>query len=303
MPPIAITGATGFIGRHLLAELQRRQLPVRALARRMPPASTDGEMELVEGHLGDAAALRRLVDGAACVVHCAGVVAAADRREFTAVNVDGTARLLEALPRDTRLVHVSSLAAREPQLSAYADSKRLAETLVLQAYPRAPIVRPPAVYGPGDRMTLPVFRQLMRGLLVMPVSAAARFSLLFVADLADLLARLAIGDEVPAGVLEPDDGQPGGYRWRDLADIAAEQRGARVRLVRLPSAILWPLAGSVERLAAWRGQVPPLSRDKLREVAHPDWVARGGVTGWQAGVTFREGFTRTVAWYQCQGWL
>ena len=303
MRPVALTGGTGFIGRHLVARLRQRGVVLRLLTRR-PPAAEDRLPGIVwiEGALTDKDALRQLVDGVGCVVHGAGVVATLDRRHFHEVNVAGTARLLHLLPDRARLVHVSSLAARAPHVSAYAASKLEAERLVAAMRPDAVIVRPPAVYGPGDRATLPIFRQLARGLLVMPAPAEARFSLLFVEDLVDLLVTAVTDPGLDGRSLEPDDGRPGGYRWRDLAELAAAARGAPVRFVRLPPPPLRPVAALLDAMGRWRGAPLPLGRDKLGELAHPDWVA-AGVPGWHGQTEFRGGFAATVAWYRCRGWL
>jgi nucleoside-diphosphate-sugar epimerase len=304
MRPIAVTGATGFVGRHVVAALRDAGRPVRALARRDDPHLAGTGAKLVQGALDDAAALSRLVEDAAAVIHCAGVVAGASPDAFAEINVDGTRRLLEQTPAGTRIVHVSSLAARQPGLSDYAESKRRGEELAMAA--GAVVVRPPAVYGPGDRMTLPIFRQLARGLLVVPAGREARFSLLHVEDLARLLLAVAMAPAALEGPLEPDDACRGGYAWADLARLAGEVSGHRVRLWRLPSAAVWPLALAAEGAARLTGSPPALSRAKLRELAHPDWVCRAvppAGLGWRPRIGFAEGFRATVAWYRRQGWL
>jgi nucleoside-diphosphate-sugar epimerase len=303
---VAVTGATGFVGRHLLDALIRSDVSVRALARRAMPELDGGRVSVVRGDLADDEALARLVDGAEVVVHCAGVVAASRASTYDAVNVGGTAALLRAVGAATRIVHVSSLAAREPGLSAYAASKHHAERLMLgTGRPSTSIVRPPAVYGPGDRVTLPIFQQLRRGLLVAPAADAARFSLIFVADLASLLVELALTPFAAADPLEPDDGRKGGYAWSDLAAIAGEVMGRRVRTLHLPPRLLWPLAAGCEIWGRLTDRPPPLSRDKLRELGHRDWVCRppGEPLGWQPRTGFARGYAQTAAWYARAGWL
>jgi nucleoside-diphosphate-sugar epimerase len=308
VPPVAVTGASGFIGRRLVETLVARGLAVRALARRPDAQLASAGVELVPGGLGDPGALRSLVVGARAVIQCAGVDAAADPAEFRRVNVDGTIALLAALPAGTPLVQVSSLSAREPRLSAYAASKQVSEAMAL-ARRDGPVavVRPPAVYGPGDRATLPLFQQMAKGFLVTPAPASARFSLVYVADLAALLADLVLAPPRSGSVIEPSDRRPGGYGWQDLASIAGEAQGRPVRLVRLPAGALRPVALAIETAAGWRGKVPMLSRDKLRELCHADWVCRDdgheALAAARASVQFREGFTETVAWYRRRGWL
>ena len=187
---VAVTGATGFVGPHLVSALTRHGFKLRLLIRRWSPMpSLPGvEAEIVLGYLGDEAALRRLVDGADTVVHAAGLIKARTPAEFLAVNRDGTARL-SALAPEARFILLSSLAAREPQLSAYADSKRAAEQVVAGRTGAWLVVRAPAVYGPGDRETLAYFRAAARGVAPRPRLDGARLALIHVEDLAETLAR------------------------------------------------------------------------------------------------------------------
>ncbi|MFW6077126.1 MAG: SDR family oxidoreductase, partial [Hyphomicrobiales bacterium] len=132
--PIALTGATGFVGRRVLALCAESGVAVRALARR--PAALDGALnanvEVIEGDLLNEAALERLTEGAAAVIHCGGAIAGSPET-LAAANVEGTRRLVTAARRagTARFVHVSSLAAREPALSGYASTKRLGEREVI----------------------------------------------------------------------------------------------------------------------------------------------------------------------------
>ena len=126
--------------------------------------------------------------GCDAIVHGAGLVRALTAREFFQVNESGTAQLLEAAAKaapDARFVHISSLVAREPQLSPYAASKRAAEhKLAALAGARDWIaLRPPAIYGPGDHELLPLFKAAKLGILAYPASPNARVSTLHVADL------------------------------------------------------------------------------------------------------------------------
>jgi nucleoside-diphosphate-sugar epimerase len=303
---VAVTGATGFVGRHLIEALAAEAgVSVRALARKPAPDIAAMGAAVVRGRLENASALSALTEGADAVVHCAGVVAAARAADFHAANAEGTAAVLRAAGPAARFVHVSSLAAREPGLSAYAASKRRAEEMVAEAdRPTAVVVRPPAVYGPGDRATLPIFRQLHRGLLIAPAARGARFSLIYVADLARLLARLALTRLAPKEPVEPDDGR-GGYGWADLASIAGRVSGRTIRTLYVPTGLLWPAALGAEAWGRALNRAPPLSRDKLRELGHGDWVCGRLPTGldWWPSTDFAAGYAETAAWYARAGWL
>ena len=147
--PVAVTGASGFVGRAVVRRLLETGWPVRVLVRRRP-ADLEGAVP-VHGSLEDEAALQHLVEGASAVVHCAGLVAAPSAAAFAQVNVLGSARLFAAAAGTAtrpRILLVSSLAAREPRLSAYAHSKRAAELLlwpVAEQGIEACAVWPPAV--------------------------------------------------------------------------------------------------------------------------------------------------------------
>lgn len=302
--PIALTGSTGFVGRHLIKALEDAGYPLRLLVRQGPRDCGFGTAETIVGGLEDETALRRLVAGARAVIHLAGAIAAPDRATFFAVNVQGTERLAAAARAAgvERFIHVSSLAAREPQLSDYAASKRQAEDMLLAQPPKGLLIlRPPVVYGPGDRATLPLLGQLTRRIAVIPAAAAARFSLLYAGDLAKfLMAQL---EEPTTGLCEIDDGRPNGYGWTDLVKDAAETERREPRLVFLPRWLLQGLAWPVSLLGAALTLRVPLTPGKVRELYHRDWVARGPDAGLADAVQFDEGFRLTIAWYREQGWL
>jgi len=309
---VAITGATGFVGRAIALRLLQAGYQIKALVRKPDAALKDSGAILVKGAMEDESALDRLVQNVDLVVHCAGLVRARSDAEFERVNSDGTRRLVTAALRAEcvpRVLLMSSLAAREPALSAYARSKRLAEEVLAEHGDdlECLTVRPPAVYGPKDRATLPLFQQFAKGWIVVPAVQGARFSLIFVEDLADAVLHLLEQPNWRGERLELDDGYPGGYNWADLVRIAGRCLGRGIRQVRLPFAALWPLAVTGEGFCRIFGCAPMLTRGKLRELFHFDWVSRaestGLLRGWHAKTGFDQGFPRTLAWYKDNAWL
>ncbi len=272
--PVAVTGATGFIGGAVVNALMRRGVAARTLVRRGSSCRFSG-VEQIGGSLDDDEALTSLVREARAVIHCAGVVRGTTHADFCRVNAEGTRRLLHAAARNGcgRFVLISSLAAREPKLSAYAASKRAAEQILERfAEPVAwSIVRPPAVYGPGDRELMPLFRLMRRGLALQLGPDAARFSLLHVEDMAS--AVLAVLDaDAPGAIFTAHDGRAGGYDWKTVIATAESVWRRRVHRVALPRGVLSVPAGIAYlagRLCAYR---PMLTPGKLREFRHPDWV-------------------------------
>ena len=312
---VAITGATGFIGRTVALHLLDKGYKVVALARRPDRALEQAGATLVQGALEDRDSLNRLVAQARTVVHCAGAIKASSEAAFHEINAAGTARLAAAAhstPQSElgrrRFLLISSLAAREPGLSAYARSKRQGEDGLAQedGLERC-VLRPPAVYGPGDRATLALFRQMARGWLMTPRVPDGRFSLLYVQDLAAAVEHLLRQSSWGSSLLELDDGRQGGYDWPALAAIASRHLGRPVRVLAVPFGMLWLPAELHRWLARAVGYAPVLTPGKLRELYHPDWVARGGfsqlLADWHAEVDFEAGFPRTLSWYLDQGWI
>lgn len=300
---VALTGATGFVGRAVLAALGRADIAVRALARKLP--ADRGGAEWIEGSLSDRSALDRLVAGAEAVVHVAGLTTARDPADFESVNVAGTLAVIEAAAHAgvPRLIAVSSLSAREPSLSAYGASKARAEALVRMSGLDWTIVRPPGVYGPWDVDYLEMFKLARRG--VVPVPPPGRSSLIHAQDLAELLvALLPGGEDVSGRVFEPDDGHRGGWSHRELARVIGWAVGRRPWVVHLTRPML-EKASRVDRLVR-RGRAR-LTSDRVGYMTHPDWVVSGDAAVpahlWQPRIPTREGLKATARWYREKGWL
>ncbi|CAN7324112.1 NAD-dependent epimerase/dehydratase family protein [Phenylobacterium sp. LjRoot219] len=297
----AVTGATGFLGRHLVGVLAEQGWAVRALVRRdavlVAPAGV--EPEIVIGGLADEAALNQLCRGAEVVIHAAGLIKAPSIAAFTEANVEGSRRVAQAARRAGvgRALLVSSLAAREPQLSPYAASKRGGEAAAQAVLgDLVSVLRPPAIYGPGDLETLGVFEAAQR-LPVAPVfDRRARIAMIHVADAARQIATAA--DRVPdKSVVALSDGRSDGYSWREIVEAAAQAVGRSPRLLELPSAVLAVagVAGAVQRCF---GGDSILSPGKARELRHLDWSVRPDEI-WddapEANFDITTGFAQTVA--------
>lgn len=311
-PTVAVTGATGFIGGHVVRRLSQDGWQARILTRRAPTDDAPGfPVEQVRGALDNAESLERLVRGADAVVHVAGLIKARTREAFFQANAEAVGRLaaiVAAQPGPPRFVLMSSLAAREPALSAYAASKRAGET-ALTAAGGLPwtILRPPAVYGPGDRTTLPFFRCVRHGFGPLLGSEGGRFSLVHVEDLAAAVGAMLTTERSVGLVAELDDGHPGGYQWPELVRVAAEQLGRRAHALRVPKAIPYSLGLLNGLLARACGYTPMLTPGKVRELYHHDWVCDTAAimerTAWRPTIPIDQGFASTIAWYRQHRWL
>jgi nucleoside-diphosphate-sugar epimerase len=299
---LAITGGTGFVGSHLLDAALAAGHHVAALTRR--EQSPRDHLEWVSGDLGDRDALHRLVDGADAVIHVAGTISAPNATGFEKGNVSGTLAMLAASTAGGvhRFVHVSSLAAREPKLSLYGGSKAKAEELVHSSGLDWAIIRPPAVYGPGDRETLELFRMAKLGLMLMPPKG--RVSVIHADDLASLLLALT-GPGVPSNILiEADDGKPGGWTHREFARALAAAVGTRPAILSSPG-ILLRAAAYLDQW--WRGEKAKLTVDRAAYFSHRNWVVEPKRACppqlWTPRIDTNEGLKETAAWYREQGWL
>lgn len=304
---VAVTGATGFLGRRLVYRLYARGWRVRIFARNPGAgAKWDGQPpEIVVGDLNDMVALSRLAAGADAVIHSAGLIKARSRAEFFAVNERG-ARGVAVAAGGRRLIHVSSLAAREPDLSDYAASKRAGEVAVdAVACASATIVRPPAIYGPGDRETLPLFKAARGPIAFAPGGSRARIAIVEVDDAADVIVDLLEACSA-ARIVTIGGDRPEGYRWGELIAAAASAVGGDPTVIPAPPWLL-KVAGAASEIAGRRRDSPPIfTLGKAREALHPDWsvsAAEQGVTAHRAYTPLADGFTRAVAWYRANGWL
>ena len=311
-PLVSLTGATGFIGLHLVRALDRAGWRVRVLARREPAPDTWGSAhpEVVRGALEDTRAVDALVDGADAVIHLAGLIKAASRQDFFATNRDAAAMIAQRarqLAPTSHFLLVSSLAAREPQLSDYAASKRAGEDAARTGF-GAPItvLRPPAVYGPGDRETLAFFQLARQRIVPLLGPAHARAAMIHVGDLSELIVAL-LGGRPRAATMTAADLRPQGYRWEEVMRAAARAVGnPSPRFIQAPAALLRTaaLAGDAGRLF---GLANMLTSQKLRELRHPDWsVAPDEVAhadGWAPMFDLDAGFADAVRGYRAAGWL
>jgi uncharacterized protein YbjT (DUF2867 family) len=301
-PILAVTGGTGFVGGHLLRIASAAGYEIRALTRGGRPPE-DG-IEWIEGALDRPESLAELCAGADAIVHIAGLINAASRAGFEAVNVGGTLAMIDAARAAgvRRFIHISSLAAREPDLSDYGWSKARAERVVAASGLDWTIVRPPAVYGPGDRETFELFKMARRGLVALP--PRGRFSVLHVEDLCRLILASVDRPETFLQTYEPDDGRADGWDHRHFARTLGRIFGKRAATVAMPRMVMQG-AAQVDRLV--RRSNAKLTPDRVRYYCHPDWVvtaeARPPESLWAPAIRTPTGLKATADWYRNQGWL
>jgi dihydroflavonol-4-reductase len=318
-----VTGATGFVGGHLVEALQRNGAEVTALARSAGKAErlTSQGVRVVAGDLHNPAALEAASQGQDVVYHVAGVVAARSEAEFLRANREGTANLVAAAERcgSARFVLVSSLAAggpapkgsplsgREPPrpVTGYGRSKLAAEQIVRHSGLRWSIVRPPIVYGPRDREVLKIFRIARLGIAPVFGDGSQELSAVHAFDLANALIAAGESKKTVGGTYSAC--HPEVFTSSELGRAVGRAMGRSVGTVRIPALLGRALLSITEASARLTGQATILTADKANEFFQPAWT--GDPTpltqdsGWRAAFDLQSGLADTYQWYRKAGWL
>jgi nucleoside-diphosphate-sugar epimerase len=320
-----VTGATGFVGGHVVEALARRGDAVTVLARsaeRAAPLAPFG-VRVALGTLDDEAALAAAVRDADVVYHLAGLTAGTEA-DLQRVNAEGTRRLLKAVraaaPGLARFVLVSSQAALGPSrpgerlaedapcrpLTAYGRSKLAGEAAVRDtAGIPWTIVRPPAVYGPNDREFLKMFALIRRGVAPVFGTGAQQLSLVCAPDLADAVVRAGTATAAAGRTYHAAHAEV--VTTRELALAIGAALGVRPFVIPVPGAVATPIVSAIGALAEARGRASVLNRDKMAEFLAPAWLLDVGAAerdlGWRAALGIAAGTRLTAEWYRREGWL
>jgi nucleoside-diphosphate-sugar epimerase len=338
MAKVLVTGASGFIGTHLVAALAARGDEITCFVRktskldRLPARG----VRVVYGDVTDAGSLPAAVAGQQVVYHLAGRTRAQNRRNFFEVNCRGVAHVVRACAaaeNPPTLIHVSSQAAAGPAVegrprvesdpptpvSQYGRTKRRGEQVAERRAHRVPItiIRPPIVLGEGDRLSLSLFRSVVRfHVHVTPGMGCQRFSLIHADDLVQLLILAAErGRRLP-----PRDGQSHpasqGYyfaaceqdpTYAELGRLVAASVGCPVVVLPTAMPMVQMIAAVGEVMASVRHQPPVINLDKAREIAAGSWLCSAEAArrelGFTVGAPLVERLRQTTEWYRREGWL
>jgi uncharacterized protein YbjT (DUF2867 family) len=298
--PIAVTGATGFVGQHVQRLLLAEGYALRCLTR-SPSAHVLPGAQKHSTDLGSVGSLTDALAGTSAVIYLAGSVRGRTLADFQPANVDGianTARVLADHYPDTPLLLMSSLAASAPALSHYARSKAAGE-LALQesALETWTIFRPPAVYGDGDRELRSTFNTIRHGLVPMAGPAHQRIPFIEATDLAAAVLGWLRNPQACSGqTYAIDDGSADGYNWADIAALIAPKHHLRLPV---PFPLLRALGSVNLALSKVAGYSPMLTPGKARELSYLGWscnnTAFAATTGWQPRLGLGEGVKRLFA--------
>lgn len=318
-----VTGASGFVGSHLVEALVPRDWRVRCLVRRSSKLKwipTD-DVTLINGEIETPGeGLDRAVRGVSVVFHLAGLTSAASDEAYTAVNVEGTRNVIDAMRRaapDALLIFCSSLSAAGPAhrlrpvnetdepapISAYGRSKLAAEAIVRESGLAHAIVRPPAVYGPRDADILAAFRLALQGVALRVAPSGQRLSMIHAEDLARGLICAAEGEG--RGVYYMTDGMV--HTWESVMAQVARAVGKIPRVISVPGGLA-DLVSRAERMRGiLTGSKPLLTPDRALELSQLDWTCDDSFArldlGYESSISLPDGMRMTAEWYRAHGWL
>ena len=276
-PLIAVTGGTGFVGRHVIGALLESGFQVRALARSPSKLAglTHDNLHILKGSLGSVDA--KLVEGADVVLHMAGLIKARTLADMMAVNRDATGAVAKAAQEADvgRFVLLSSQTAGQPQLSDYAASKDAGELAVKDFYHgNLAILRAPAVFGPGDMATKPFFDFIARGRL--PVAGGPhwrdrKMAMVFVTDLARDIAARAVTGAYDGQTLAPCT--VSALTWENFAAEAGRALDIMVKPTPIALPLIKTIAAGTSVTSRLFGK-GHLTLGKLREFLYEDWSSQ-----------------------------
>lgn len=324
---IALTGASGYTGGHILRRLLARGDTVKALVREgsVTPALTSSGAEIVLGVLGSAVDAQRLVAGCDAVMHVAAVYRTAGHPDsyYREVNVEGTRMLLEAALSAgvRRFVHTSTVGVhgdvKNPPCDEdgpiapsdiYQETKAEADALA-RAFGRThglevAIVRPAAIYGPAETRLLKVFKGIARGRYAVVGSGKPHYHLVYIDDLVDGFL-LALDRPEAAGETFIMAG-PRSVSQDDLAREVGRATGGSAWPVHIPAWPIQRLGDLVEAICIPLGLEPPIHRRRV-----DFWVKNRSFSiekarrllGYAPKVDVPDGLARTARWYRDKGWL
>jgi len=327
MKTVLVTGASGFVGGHVVEALVRNGIRPRCLVRRNSRLDfiTNWSPELVFGDVSALSSLETAVKGVDGIVHCAGVTHALSLAEFLRINADGCRNLYQAClaknPDIQRIVHISSLAAMGPSVpgrpvqegqesrpvSNYGRSKLAGQHIAEAHRDKLPIVilMPPAVYGPFDRAFLGLFACAKRGFSPVIGRAERWVSLIYAKDLARAVLVCLESEKAAGNEYLLEDGHS--HTWREVTAAIGQSLNPSCVRVRIPLWVVQMAGVVIGGVARCSGKPALFDPDRLKDFLQPAWTCSAARISADLGFvpqyTLEQGIAETGRWYREHHWL
>ena len=304
-----LTGASGFLGSHIIDILLEKDILVHALLRQSSSLQNlPDECRISRVDFMNPNSMADDFSGADLIIHAAGATSAQSQEEFDRANALVTKNLLAArdmYAQKALFIYISSQAASGPAgcgpVTDYGRSKLLGEFAVRDT-DNWVIVRPPAIFGSRDPASMPVMKLALRGLFVSPWINRGGFCLVYVQDLARLITELPEYPETVSKTLEPSYGRL--FSWKGFHRILEKAAGRKILHLRIPPVLLFTSGFVSEALASLTGNTPFFCRDKCRELLATEWPVEEGLTqrltGWEPAIPVEEAMKITLQWVKAQ---
>lgn len=326
---VLVTGATGFIGSHIADQMKEKGADVICIVRKTSNLQwvENKGYELVEASLSDLDSLKEVVKDVDIIFHSAGLTAAKSMEDFVRANLTGTKNLFEAAknnaPNLKRFLHVSSQTAVGPSLSldnisteeqlhspltSYGKSKKMAEDYLNASHNILPvtIVRPPAVYGPRDSATLPMFKAAMKGIGTLVGFDDKYVSLVSSMDLSRGIIEAALSNNsVGESYFIASEEY---YNWTNIIDTMGAAAGRDKMLkIRIPHSIVKVMGNVNGMIGKFTGKPPVFDSEKSIDFIQKYWTCSVEKAkrdfGYAQKYSLEEGFKATFEWYKSNGWI
>jgi uncharacterized protein YbjT (DUF2867 family) len=295
---ITVFGGSGFLGRHVVRALAKRQYRIRVAVRRpdlaghLQPLGRVGQIHAVQANVRNRPSVAAAVRGSDVVINLVGILFESGRQRFDAVQSFGAEGVaLAAAAHNARMIHISAIGADEDSSAAYARAKRQGEELVLAATPEATIFRPSILFGPNDDF-FNRFAGIARLSPFLPLVGGGhtRFQPVFAGDVAEAIAKAVDGTARPGSIYEL--GGPDVFTFKELMEFTLTTIERRRLLLPLPFGVAKLQAAVFELVSKVPLRVlskPILTRDQVELLRYDNVVSdtarRDGLTLEGLGIT------------------
>jgi len=321
---VLVTGASGFIGSHIVDALLQRHCTVHCLVRRTSDLRwlDRTKVQLHYGNLEKSFSLKEGLEKTDYLFHCAGLTRAKSRREFFRINATACKTLyeecLEHGKRLKRIIHISSLASVGPALpdqpvdentpckplTYYGKSKLAGEEIARQFSSSLPLIilRPPIVYGPREINFFVFIDGIAKGWNLQMGHKNRVLSLIYIMDLVQAMLRAAIRPSSGNDLFFITDGNF--YHWDDVVETASNVLNVRPRSIRIPDRLLGFIGLLLEFISIYQKNPPLLDRQRIIDIRQSTWTASSkkffDQFEFQPQYDLQKGLKETVDWHKKQ---